>query len=178
MCSEIHKFEKAGMGKAPFKYLGIEFQDIRYGERVLANGCTTKPGGTCAYCGTYIVNMYQIESADGIKNHVGSECIKKVGDAGLIKLLKSDEAKARRAKAEVARKKKYAAFDQARAYLRSLLETDSTKDKLEALPHPSYRGKTLLDYYNFILVKGGLVAVKNAIAAITDIIAKEPGAAK
>ena len=68
--TSIHPFEAAGLGKAPFRYVGTAVQEIGVdGRRVLGHvggaTVTTKPGGTCAYCGTYIVNMFDIESADG-----------------------------------------------------------------------------------------------------------------
>jgi len=78
-----HPFEAAGLGRAPFRYLGIEAQDIAYGEAVLDRGdksgvmITTKPGGSCALCGTYIVEMHQFRSSDGRTFHVGSDCVEK-----------------------------------------------------------------------------------------------------
>lgn len=94
-----HPFEAAGLGKAPFKFIGMEEQDLRYGKAILNRAeyektgiaIETKPGGTCAYCGQYILNMYNVRSADGRVFHVGSDCIEKTGDRKLI-----DRAKAAR----------------------------------------------------------------------------------
>lgn len=87
----IHCFEAAGLGKAPFVYLGCEYQEISHGERVLGSiggvAITTRPGGTCQYCGTAIVNLFRIRSSDGNEFIVGSECVLKTGDEGLIKLV-------------------------------------------------------------------------------------------
>ncbi len=102
MCDGIHPFEKAGLGKAPFRYVGMIDQDIRYGERVIGSvggvEITTKPGGTCAYCGTYIVSMFQVESSDGNRFHVGCDCIRKVGGEKLVAATKSDVKKAKEAR--------------------------------------------------------------------------------
>ena len=81
-----HPFTRAGLGQAPFRFVGVEVQDLCYGQAILNRdeyertgiALTTAPGGSCAYCGTYIVNMFRVESADGHKFHVGSDCIAKI----------------------------------------------------------------------------------------------------
>ena len=114
----IHPFEKAGLGKAPFRYVGMVYQEIAYGERVLGSvgGClaTTKPGGTCDYCGTYILDMFRIESADGQRFKVGCDCVRKV-DAKLYDRVNVDAkaAKLEREKLRIAAAK--AALPSARA---------------------------------------------------------------
>jgi len=85
----IHPFEARGLGQAPFRFVGMVEQDLCYGEAILNReeyqrtgiALTTKPGGSCAYCGTYIVNMYRVRSADGREFHVGCECVEKVAKA-------------------------------------------------------------------------------------------------
>jgi len=148
MCETIHCFEKAGLGKAPFHYIGMENQNIQYGERVIGNvgGCnlTTKPGGTCAYCGTYIVNMFNVVSADGKYFHVGCECIKKTDDSGLIQLLKNDQKK-------MAKQRKINKLNARIAAAKEKLPV--VRGQLSSQPHPSpyfaEQGKTLLDYVNW-----------------------------
>lgn len=92
-----HAFEKRGLGKAPFRYIGMEHQEISNGQRVIGSvgGCevTTKPGSTCDYCGAYILNIFRVESADGQTFKVGCDCVCKVGDAGLEKSIKDDVKK-------------------------------------------------------------------------------------
>jgi hypothetical protein len=149
---EIHPFEAAGLGKAPFRYVGMEFQDISYGQRNVAIGgveCQTKPGGTCAYCGQYIVNMFRVASADGQEFHVGCDCIRKV-DAKLVKLADQDIRKMR--------KERKAAADRATVQAaRELLPV--AMEKMAGKPHPNAHmagnGKTLADYVDFLLQCGG-----------------------
>ena len=78
----MHPFERSGNGKAPFRYVGMIHQEISYGERVIGSvggiAVTTKPGGTCDHCGTYIVAMFAVESSDGKRFKVGCDCILKV----------------------------------------------------------------------------------------------------
>lgn len=65
---KIHLFEQAGLGKAPFYYVG----DAE------ANPCIS-----CDYCSHAIKAVFMVQSSDGKTFRVGSDCIFKVGDAGL-----------------------------------------------------------------------------------------------
>jgi len=87
-----HKFTESGLGKAPFKFLGIMENAFDCGDG------TTKAGGCCDHCGTGIRYEFHIMSADGVKSKVGSDCIKKSDDSGLINIAKNEENKRRRAK--------------------------------------------------------------------------------
>jgi len=78
-----HVFEVAGLGKAPFKYIG--FKQMTYSP---APGIF-QPGTACAYCATGINNVFIIESSDGKRFHVGCDCLMKTGDNGLIKAYKT-----------------------------------------------------------------------------------------
>ena len=87
MAAEIHAFEKAGLGIAPFEYVG--FYTSRGPHRSVANGIEIQVGapgqpmGTCAFCGAGIANCFKIKSADGKGFIVGSECVRKTGDYGM-----------------------------------------------------------------------------------------------
>lgn len=95
MCSSdsIHKFELAGMGKAPFKVVGFyalpskslaEHNPNAYNLQLKAmpKGVGI---GSCSYCGIALVNNYILESKDGKKSVVGCDCVQKVGDTGFLK---------------------------------------------------------------------------------------------
>jgi hypothetical protein len=139
----VHKFEQAGLGKAPFRFVGKIYQDIRYGNAVVViDGveCETKPGGSCDYCGQYIVNMFQIESADGRRFKVGCDCLGKTGDAGLVRKAKkiiSDEAAARRRGRDAAK------LTEERTWF------ETVRTQAQAIVHPDPRfaahGETLAD---------------------------------
>jgi len=80
MKHQTHAFTESGLGKAPFTFSGI------------SEGSTG-----CAHCGTGIVNQFHIVSDDGIHSVVGSTCIQKSGDQGLIDIAKAEKnAKARK----------------------------------------------------------------------------------
>jgi hypothetical protein len=74
----MHPFEKAGLGKAPFRCVGVT-------ENVWTSGCGTiqKAGGTCDYCGTGIRYEYIIISADNHRHVVGCDCVERTGQAEL-----------------------------------------------------------------------------------------------
>jgi len=74
----IHPFQAKGLGSPPFL-----FDELTTGK------CR------CDFCNTPIKNIYNIVSKDGNKFVVGSECIKKVADQDLIKVVKMHEKKRR-----------------------------------------------------------------------------------
>ena len=92
-----HCFEQKGLGLAPFTYLYC-----------------TEGKSSCQYCSTSIRYKFYIRSADGKEFFVGSDCVMKTGDAGLISTVKKaksqlDKAK-REAKKEVQRQIREAEF--------------------------------------------------------------------
>jgi hypothetical protein len=102
-----HKWEKLGLGKAPFQVVGLltlpsatlaeknpdyynhllrEFEEGRKAWKI-------KSTGSCDACFTPITNHFVIKSADGKTFVVGSECVKKTYDDGLVKEVKTLERK-------------------------------------------------------------------------------------
>jgi hypothetical protein len=102
-----HKWEKLGLGKAPFQVVGLislpsasiaeknpdwyhhllnEFEEARKAWKL-------KETGSCQACYTPIQNHYIIKSADNKVFVVGSECVKKTYDDGLVKQVKTFERK-------------------------------------------------------------------------------------
>ena len=155
---KLHVFEKAGMGKAPYRYVGFwsgpskglqEANPDAY-NRALAEGPRTERGiGACNYCGTAITNHYIIESADGLTFAVGSECISKCGDAGLKASVDTDKKRQARQKREARRRVLYEGY-------RATLEEN--KERLQVRPHPNAyfagNGRTLLDYLAYMVGPG------------------------
>lgn len=176
--NSTHPFEAARLGKAPFKFIGMHEQDLCYGQAILNReefqrtgvSVTTKPGGSCAYCGNYIVNMYNVRSADGQVFHVGSECIEKTGDRKLI-----EPAKAARCKA--AGVKRAVKASEVQGSLEALLVSPEARAKLAAAPHPkplAWRApeeNTLLAYIEWMSVKAGAAGRKKALALATSALA-------
>lgn len=164
----VHPFEKAGLGKAPFKYVGQVHQDISYGMANIQiqgpNGpicCQTKPGGTCDFCGTYIVDMFRIKSADDKTFIVGSDCLLKTWrdrEPGTTPI--EGEAKAARDIRESKTKKRHAAEDRRTAKAKADLEAHAAiQADWAKLPHPfkhrAEKGETFLDYVTFLFEHAG-----------------------
>lgn len=154
----VHIFEKAGLGKAPFRLVGVETSADRAALNAhrAANGqcyTTNLCGGTCDYCGQAIFNVFRIESADGKDFKVGCDCVRKTGDAGLTRVIDDQVRKIERDKRRAAKVRR---LEAAKAYCEERLATFA--GTLASLPHPNdYRarsGETLLDYARF-MASGG-----------------------
>jgi hypothetical protein len=154
----IHKFEKAGLGKAPFRFVGIS---ENRGPKTISTaggvettvGAPGQPMGSCDYCGMGIAEEYHIQSSDGREFVVGCECVRKTGDAGLVRVVKDHErkkARARREKKEQARQEKAQAREE---QAREALADEDVRKALEAQASPTGRG-TALEYCDFILEDG------------------------
>ena len=101
--THTHVFTLSGLGQAPFRFLGVNENAFR-----LPDG-TTKAGGTCDHCGTGIRWEFNLLSADGTRSKVGSDCIRKAGDRGLINIAKAEQNRRRREAAAAKREAAWAA---------------------------------------------------------------------
>ena len=144
-----HAFEVAGLGTAPFRFTGASENVITYPDG------TQQAGGSCDYCGTGIRLECHVRSADGKNFKVGCNCIAKVGDTGLLKAYKqSPEFRAHQR--ELKRKRDAARNAAAQQELDAMLP--HVQSALNHREHPAIAGKTLRDYYDFILSRCGASA--------------------
>lgn len=146
METKVHKFEAAGLGKAPFSYAGYAQKTYQ-----ACPGAPVQPGGSCCYCGTPIMNFFYIKSSDGHTFHVGSECVAKTGDAGLKKVVAAEVAKMAKSKEEVRI-----------AAAKAKLESPEFKAHLASLPHPNkFKNRetgeplTMLEYVEWMFKNSG-----------------------
>lgn len=79
-----HVFERDGLGLA---HLGPP--EKRGAQSQCTEMAPAQPGGVCAHCGTGIMDCCLIRGADGRTFVVGTTCVNKTGDAGLIQAYKS-----------------------------------------------------------------------------------------
>lgn len=134
-----HKFEIAGLGKAPFKLVG--YRELKF--QACADA-PVQPGGSCDYCGTAIIGAFLIKSSDGKTFKVGCDCVNKTGDAGLKRVVAQEKTKLRKIK------------DQARiATAVDRLWDPELREKLAQQPHPTFPEKTLLDWINWMIDHAG-----------------------
>ncbi len=100
--AKIHKFQQAGLGLAPFNCTGMH-------QSVTTDGESTRPTGSCAFCGTCIRYCYEITSADGKQFVVGNECVTKTDDAGLVRQVAHHEREGKKTPAQKAKEAEQAA---------------------------------------------------------------------
>lgn len=146
----VHVFERAGLGLAPFRYIGYERKTYQ-----AAPGAPIQPGASCDYCGTGIIDTCRIQSADGRTFKVGSTCVNRTGDRGLVDPVKRA---IRREKAEQRKTKEIFRIEAALALLDS---RPDLQDRFRGLPHPTLKpvdgrpALTLLNWANWQATRAG-----------------------
>lgn len=155
---KIHPFEAAGMGQAPFRFVGYERK-----AHVDYPGATPRPGSSCDYCGTAIMDVFMVRSADGREFKVGCDCIRKVYaefDADIPVDARKAIARMQRQQREASRMAKFEKASVRRNATRETLAANP--DWFVDQPHPFAGGnaffaeKTLRDYYEYLLQSGGV----------------------
>lgn len=162
----IHVFEEAGLGRAPFRFIGAEH---RVGPIEISPGCFVgapgQPMGSCQYCGQGIADCCIIRDADGKTFVVGNVCVNKTGDKGIIDPVK-------RAMARIQTQKRHARADARIKAAKALLEVDSVMAKLRAEKHPmewrAKQGATLLDWVEWMFSHAGAAGSINAAKVVED----------
>ena len=148
----IHIFEAAGLGKAPFKFSHVV------------------TGGThCQFCATAIVYQFWLKDANGKSFFVGSDCVMKTGDAGLIKIVEAEvkrHQKALRLKREAEKLAK----------IKGQLADPAVRAVLVSKPHPFsfYKDKTLADYCDYIMRYAGKAGTLKLGPIINRALAPAP----
>jgi len=131
----VHIFETAGLGKAPFKVARV-----------------TTDCGNCEYCNTAIVYRFYLTDATGKTFFVGSDCVLKTGDAGLIRIV---EAEVKKRQAEMRKMRDDAKLEE----YKTLMADPAVIEKMKNLPHPTRwyasQGRTLHDYATFAMRYAG-----------------------
>lgn len=149
----IHPWEKAGLGKAPFRWMGVSRKvgPIRIIDKDGLEwmiGAEGQPMGTCAFCGQGIAECHKIRSADGKDFTVGCDCVAKVHAKGERVLADAQNA-SRKLRNAQARKRNAAKADDSAAELEALLTDPSLRAKLAAKPSAyawkAAEGATALD---------------------------------
>lgn len=165
---DIHPFEKAGLGIAPFRFVGMSEKVY-----VACQGAPEQPAGTCDYCSTGIRYCCHIVSADGKEFIVGQDCVRKTDRDSLLNAVEKAMAevnrKNRAAKRQVVRDREQARINAALA----LLDNPEVSDELQATPHPfeslAKDGKSYLDYIEYMRRWGGhsgLIKVSKVIESL------------
>lgn len=85
----LHPFEAAGLGLAPFKFVGC-YKNVF----VACPGAPAKAGGTCDFCYQGIMYCNTVQSSDGKQFVVGCDCIRRLGSADNRLLSQAERAMA------------------------------------------------------------------------------------
>ena len=170
--ASVHPFERAKLGQAPFRCVGYESTADReaanshrraHGQTYTTNMC----GGTCEYCGTAIWDVYIIESADGRRFKVGSDCVTKTGQKALIA----------RVKRKVDAKKRAAKAAKIAAELKAYLADETTRAILAAVEYspagPAHPAQTLLERAEWMSRYAGAAGRARAVKSIKSALAGE-----
>jgi hypothetical protein len=145
MAELIHKFEAAGLGKAPFRFVGVVEKTFKNGDG------TEKAGSSCDYCSTGIRYEFWCVSSDNRKFKVGCDCIYKIE---ATTKLRSDVEKA-----ELRVKKANQQARDAERIANAKAKLAANADLLANQPHPvdylAKQGKTMRNYAEWLLANGG-----------------------
>ena len=120
----MHPFERAGLGVAPFQFVGAE-----------------NKAGTCHFCFRPLASLFHIQDVNGKIFHVGCDCVKKVDSEmfSSLQVAKKDLARERKwAREQAEREANNKAIDE--------LLTPSMIAKLKAERHPCISSLTAFDY--------------------------------
>ena len=168
MISAVHPFEKANLGKAPFRCTGSF--EAKY---QACQGAPIQPGTSCDYCGQGIMTAFVIKSADEHKFKVGCDCVGKVyrDCAG------TDAEREMRAVVDHVNKLKTAAANKRKddriAAARALLETN--RDNLRAriwdgVVRHSNGPQSVADHLDWMLNHGGRALKMRGVALVDNLV--------
>jgi len=135
---KIHIFQGAGLGAAPYRLTHV-----------------TSEGGACEYCGTAIIFRFHLRGSDGRTFYVGSDCVMKTGDAGLMRVVEH-EVKKRMAELRTIREK--AKMEALREHLAKPEVIESLKSQAHPFMWHAKQGKSMYDYVEWTMRWGGATA--------------------
>ena len=152
---EKHTFEIAELGMAPFKIIACREEIFQ-----AHPSAPCKPGGTCAYCGRAITCVFVVDDVKGIKIKIGSSCIKKTGDKGMVDLVKRELRKRQQDKERI-------------RIIEGKNNFQEVKQLLQKEPHPNtYRarlGDTMADWVQWMLENAGHTGMLTATRQIEKL---------
>ena len=167
----LHPFERAGLGKAPFYFLGLTEKTYQ-----ACHGAPVQPGGSCAYCGTGIRYCCRIKSADGREFIVGCDCVQRLADerndgSATARDVRKLAAVVNAAERKIAAQKRAQKAAAVLANVEAALADEAIRATLETRPHPrAFAGLSLLNWCEWMLANAGAkgrAEVAKAIKAAT-----------
>ena len=160
----IHVFEKAKLGMAPFRFVGMEKKIYQ-----ACHGAPIQPGGMCDYCGQGIMFLCTIRDRDGKTFIVGSDCVMRTGDGNLKKVLNAEQRKINRQKAKVKADKDIIALD-------AILADSEARAKLEAVQIDEGWVRSALNKVEWMRTNAGAAGRKRALLLARRVLDTSPSA--
>ena len=144
-----HPFERRGLGTPPYTFKGQTEEIFKPHP-----DCPAKPGASCDFCGTGIMDVYWFKSANGNTFKVGCDCLVKASKEAEDFPLQTLAAKLRRDhNANVRHERESIKKNE----LNDILVSHS--EEIKRMPHPmdwrAKQGFTLLDYSEWIIKNAG-----------------------
>lgn len=177
--NELHPFERAGLGLAPFRFVGMEVKEgpittTTADGFTLTVGSPGQPMGCCDYCHTGIKDCYQVADRDGKLFVVGCDCVKKLYQANNRKM-DPVAAGIERARRNVQRARRHKAADEKIRLGLDLIAAN--RSTFEAMPHPiewrAEQGDTYNHYITWMLANSGRAGKIKTIKAVKAILKGE-----
>jgi hypothetical protein len=173
---KVHPFSRT-LGPGPYRFIGqgkVCFGET-FGARYIGPACESG-AGTCAHCGTAIIYVYVIETAEKRRFGVGSDCIGKIQDQSQFENFTAFERELklqkRKAGQETRERSRIKLMQQCQDRVASNFET------LSKHPHPSpFRAnETFQDYAKWYVARTGasLGAWKEFRIKLDAILGVEP----
>ncbi len=161
-----HPWEKAGLGIAPFRFVGSETKTYQ-----ACPGAPIQVGGSCDACGNGIKHFCWIEDANGKRFKVGSVCVNKV-DRKLGKV--ADAAVKAADKAATAERENARIAATIEILEREELSGPILRAEIASHPHPNAwraeQGDTRLDYFRWMFSNAGHSGSMKIVRAIDKTI--------
>lgn len=167
---DTHPFEKAGLGRAPFQFIGMSEKVY-----VACPGAPEQPAGTCDYCGNGIRYVFHIRSADGKEFGVGCDCVRKTDKACLLDDVQKKMREVKRAADYAKREKKWAEVEKPRidTAFAAMDSREEVRLVLASKPHPCDKSnpeKSLLSYIEFCRRMAGRSGLLRIAKMIEDVL--------
>lgn len=157
-----HVFTKSGFGEAPFVFIDLETRKYQ-----ACPGAPVQPGGACQFCGESIMYVCIIRSACGKVSEVGTTCVLKCGDSGLIKAYKTSP-QARKLASELRQK----ADEKVKLEWANIMQDEAKCEKLSSIQVENWRGlkQSWLTYAQVAWSHCGMAGRKRYLKAAKALI--------
>lgn len=162
----IHPFERANLGKAPFRCTGS------YESRYQACwGAPIQPGSSCDYCGQGIMTVFTIKSADGKTFKVGCDCVAKTAR----ECAKTDLERDARKVVDAVNKLKTAAANARKdaKIAEALASLEANASRLDVFVEIAGKKRNAYDYLRWMFANAGRAGKLRACKVLEAALAAE-----